>query len=351
MKNHRYLRNAPLIKIVAALILTAFMLPVLAGLLGMDLGTAGVACAASLTLLDVAKRTGNDATIGVIEEVTTYAPEVRSFPARPKAGTSYKLFQRTGLPSGSFRDANAGTALVKSSSAQKLAEMFFFDCQLQLDEAVQKADTGELGDLLADETVAAVEGSMITLGNQVWYGANATDKGFDGLKNFLTDEVDAAGSGGAYSSAYLVWLDPSYKGVFFDVGNNGDMSFGEWQKQQITDPNDATKRYMAWVNNMSFYLGLNIGSDKSVWRAKKLTTAAPLTDAIGAAVLAKVPMTRRANLRWFMNPTAALQLQKSRSSIGNQKSNDKGDAWAPQPTELSGVPIILTDSLSATETA
>lgn len=305
----------------------------------------------ALTLLDVAKRTGNDSIIGVIEEVTTYAPEVRSFPARPKAGTSYKLFQRTGLPSGSFRDANAGTPLVKSTGAQKLAQMFFFDCQLQVDEAVQKADDGSLGDLLADESLAATEGSMITLGNQVWYGANATDKGFDGLKNFITAEVDASGSGGAYSSAYLVWLDPSYKGVYFDVGNDGQMDFGEWMKQQITDAADSARRYMAWVNNMSFYLGLNIGSDKSVWRAKKLTTAAPLTDAIGAELLSKVPVARRGSLRWFMNPTAAFQLQKSRSSIGNQKSNSAGDAWAPQPTELAGIPIIITDSLSNAETA
>jgi hypothetical protein len=305
----------------------------------------------ALTLLDVAKRTGNDAAIGVIEEVTTYAPEVGAFPARPKAGTSYKLFQRTGLPTGSFRDANAGTSLVKSSSAQKLAQMFFFDCQLQVDEAVQKADDGSLGDILADETLAATQGSMITLGNQVWYGANATDKGFDGLKNFITSEVSAGGSGGAYSSAYLVWLDPSYKGVFFDVGNNGQMDFGEWMKQQVTDAADATKRYMAWVNNMSFYLGLNIGSDKSVWRAKLLTTANPLTDAIGAEVMSKVPVGRRGSLRWFMNPTAAFQLQKSRSSIGNQKSGATGDAFAPQPTELAGVPIIITDSLSNAETA
>jgi hypothetical protein len=302
-----------------------------------------------LTLLDVAKRSGNDATIGVIEEVTTYAPEVGAFPARPKSGTSYKLFQRTGLPSGAFRDANAGSAPVKSSSAQKLAQMFFFDCQLQVDEAVQKADDGSLGDILADETLAATQGSMITLGNQVWYGANATDKGFDGLKNYITEEVSAGGSGGAYSSAYLVWLDPSYKGVYFDVGNNGEMTFGDWVKQQVTDAADASKRYMAWVNNMAFYLGLNIGSDKSVWRAKQLTTAAPLTDAIGAEVMSKVPVGRRGSLRWFMNPTAAFQLQKSRSSIGNQKSNSAGDAWAPQPTELAGVPIIITDSLSKTE--
>lgn len=355
MKNTRYLQNNKVLRFSIFAVLALLLLPLIyaaahsAPALTSPEGLSGLTMLGSLTLFDVAKRTGNDAAIGVIEEVTTVAPEVGVFPARPKAGTSYKLFQRTGLPTGGFRDANAGRTLSQSTGTQKLAEMFFFDCPLQVDEAVVKADDGSLGDILADEAVAATQGSMITLGNQVWYGANATDKGFDGLKNFVSDEVSAAGSGGAYNSAYLVWLDPTYKGVFFDVGNNGSMDFGEWQKQQVTDPNDATKRYMAYVNNMAFYLGLNIGSDKSVYRVKQITSAAPLTDALGSELLSKVPIARRANLRWFMNRNASFYLQKSRSSVTNTKSNSHGDAFAPEPTHLAGVPIVLTDSLLSTD--
>lgn len=356
MKNRR-LKNSPLLKLAIFAVLALAVVPLavcaVTSFAADPTGTLGHAALAgtTLTLLDVAKRSGNDASIGVIEEVTTVAPELGVFPARPKAGTSYKVFLRTANPRGGFRDANAGVALSKSTGKQKLAEMFFYDLPLQVDEMIVKADGGELGDILAGETIAASQDTTINLGNQVWYGDNATDKGFNGLKNVVAAEVDATGTGGAYSSAYLAWLDPSYHGVYFDVGNQGSMEFGEWMKQQINDAADATKKLMAWVNNMSFFLGLNVGSDKAVWRVKKCTAAKPFTDALGAELLAQVPLSRRANLRWFMNSQCQFQLQKSRSSVGAQKADAKGDTWAPIPSECNGIPIVYTDSLSAAETA
>ena len=358
MKNRRRLKNSPWLRYSIIALLAVCMLPLLTGAgfalpsLGSPEGLCGLAaCGTVLTLLDVAKRSGNDPAIGVVEEITTVAPELSVFPARSKKGTSYKIFQRTGNPTGGFRDANSGVALTKSSGTQKLAEMFFFDLPLQVDEMIVKADGGELGDILAGEAVAAAQDTVITMGSQIWYGDNATNKGFNGLKNFLSDEVDATGSGGAYSSAYLVWLDPNHKGAYLDVGNEGEMEFKEWKLQQVNDAADATKKFMAWVSNMAFFIGLNCASDKSVWRAKKLTAAKPFTDAIGAEVLSKVPLSRRAGLRWFMNSQVQFQLQKSRSSVGAQKADSRGDTWAPIPTECCGIPITYTDSLIATETA
>ena len=42
-------------------------------------------------LLDIAKLTGNDTVVGLIEENQTVAPDVMSFPARTIRGTSYKI--------------------------------------------------------------------------------------------------------------------------------------------------------------------------------------------------------------------------------------------------------------------
>lgn len=300
----------------------------------------------SLTLLDIAKRTNNDRVIGTVEEVTTFAPEIRDIVARTKAGTSYNIHRRTALPRGAFRSANEGTALTNSTTEQVLAQMFFFDTPLQVDEAIVKADDGELGDILAFEAVGAVQGSFDYLGTQVWYGDNATSKGFDGLENSVYDQVNATGDT-AVSSAYLLWMPPNYQGVHFDIGNNGQMEFPEWMKQRIFDANGNP--YSAYVSNMSFYIGLNISSAQSVWRVANLTSSDPMTDALGAELMAKVPMSRRSNLRWFMNREVAFQLQKSRSAVGQIASGAIGAAFAPMPTECQGVPITITDSLLSNE--
>jgi hypothetical protein len=143
-----------------------------------------------------------------------------------------------------------------------------------------------------------------------------------------------------------VWMPETYHGVFFDIGLNGAMEFPEWAKQRIFDGNGDP--YTAYVSNMSFWIGLNVASANSVYRVCNLTTAKPMTDALGAELLAKVPVSRRGSLRWFMNRQAAFQLQKSRSSIG-QFAFDQG-AFVSLPVECQGIPIEITDSLVTNET-
>lgn len=303
----------------------------------------------ALTLLDIAKRTNNDRIIGTVEEVTTFAPEIRTILARPKAGTSYQIHRRTKLPQGSFRGANEGSPLTKSETEQVLAQMYFFDTQLQVDESLVQADDGELGDVLAFEAMGAVQGSFDYLGKQTWYGENANTKGFQGLREYATqtNSVNAEGVT-AVSTAYLLWMPPTYHGVFFDIGLRGAMEFPEWRKHQIVDSN--SNPYTAYVSNMSFWIGLNVASANAVYRVNNLTTAKPFTDALGAELLAKVPMARRNNLVWFVNREVAFQLQKSRSSIGNVQADTGGTpAFSPLPVECQGIPIVITDSLDSNE--
>lgn len=301
----------------------------------------------ALTLLDIAKRVNNDRVIGTVEEVITAAPEIRDIVARPKAGTSYNIHRRTALPAGAFRTANAGAALTNSTTEQVIAPMYFFDTPLQVDEALVQGDDGELGDLLASEAVGAVQGSFNYLGSQVWYGDNATTNGFDGLENSVYDQINGGGDT-AVSSAYLLWVPDNYQGVHFDIGNNGMMEFPEWAKQRIFD--GTGKPYTAYVSNMSFWIGLNISSVQSVWRVANLTSADPFTDDLGAELLSKVPVSRRAGLRWFVNRQVAFQLQKSRNAVGAVASGSTGAGYAQTPTECQGIPITITDSLAADET-
>lgn len=313
---------------------------------------------ANLTLLDLAARSGSDALTGLIEDVTTFAPEMSAIPAVPRSGTSYKITRRTALPATSFRDVNEGSIPVKSTYTQELKEMYFVDTQLEVDEAIVKADDRSLGDILADEAVGAVRSAGLHIGEQVYSGVSNDAKGFTGLKSIIgaaSDlEITAGGSGGDCTSAYLVWLDN--QGVHFDVGLNGSMELTPWQKQQIIKSGSGAtaKKLMAYVANLSFFIGLAVGSDKSAYRIRLIdedSSSNYLTDALGAQLLSKVPVGRRFGLRWFMNRTAAYTLQLSRSAVGQTPADSGGAAaFAPMPTELQGIPITITDSIPNDET-
>jgi hypothetical protein len=315
-----------------------------------------------LTLLDIAARNGENVA-AVVEDVTTVAPEFAIVPAITRFGTSYDVLRRVGYPKGGFRKVGNGVQLNKSQWERETKPMYVFDAQMQIGEDIVKAQTASsratVGDILADEAMATVRGSIIAFGSQFYYGQKADANGFTGLATQVTAQISAGGANNTATStsAYLAWLDPNPsnpQGVHFAVGEDGAFNFGDWFRQQIIaqDGNIA----MGWVNNFMFYAGMGVSSQQSVWRAVCVdqTAGHGFTDALGAQLLALVPLSRRNNLRWFMNRTAALTLQQSRATVNVATTNGKGVTGAgvfpDMPTECQGFPITLTDSLVNTET-
>jgi hypothetical protein len=305
---------------------------------------------AFLTLADLAALRGSDAVVGLIEDATSFAPEFGVVPARGLTGITYMLTRRTGKPTGAFRDANSAVTLEKSQYTQEVKQMYFLDLQLQTDEAIVKSDSRELGEILTLEARGAMQGATEKIGTQFYYGTSADAKGFAGIQSQSVGKVSAGNKTSATTSAYLVWLDP--QGVQFVVGNDGEFAMGEWTKQAV-NPTSTTQR-MAWVNNMSTFIGLQVGSTSAVWRVGGIHTDSThhMTDARGAHLLSKVPLNRRQGLRWFMNRTAALTLQLSRTSIGQVYATPSsgGPAFSGFPTECVGIPITVTDMITDTET-
>lgn len=309
-----------------------------------------------LTLLDMTKRNGTDAAIGLIEEVNTVAPELESLMGRPINGVTYKIKKRTALPAGpAFRNANEGSDIISSTYAQDMAQCFFLDGQMRVDEMVVSSGVAEgnsLADILADEAAGVMQQKLVSVGDQFYRGQTANAKGFIGLKNLYDAtncEVDATGSSGSATSVWLVWND--LQGVHWIFGNNSGLEMGDWERQQVTDANG--KAMHAYTNNLSGWLGLSFGHTRSIVRCKNLTNATGkgFTDALGAEMLQKLPifMRRSPNLKFFMNSTAELQLRKSRSTVSGSKTDSGLLQFAPPATECHNVPIILTDSIPNNE--
>lgn len=334
---------------------------------------------AVLNLLDIAKRNGSDPEIGLIEDVITFAPEFGVLPVRPLSGVTFKSTLRTAYPGASFRPVNAGVTPGKSAYEQKLAECFFMDGQLQVDEALPDSEDRSVGDVLADEATGQMRGLAITGASQLYYGTAADANGFQGLATFVgsssTLTISAGGTGTVTTSAYLVYID--IQGVHFVAGRTctpragiGDpaepageptiiaapFSLGEWRKQQVAVGTGGSVA-MAFVNNIKGWLGLAYGSRYSAFRVRNImptgTAGQQLTDTLGQNLLSQVPLHIRnsGKLRWFMNRGARFSLQSSRATVSTVGKVPSTGLFPDVPSELGGVPIICTDSLVTTETA
>jgi hypothetical protein len=319
-----------------------------------------------LSLLDLANLDEADPLTGLVEDVTTFAPEFYSVPAETRPGTTYKLSRRIGLPPAQFRRANAGVVAGKSVYKQEVRQMYFLDAPINIDEAIYQADDRSVGDVLANESMGVLQSAVILIGNQFYYGqgnnpggtavaigsSNTQDSnGFIGLRQQLAGVVSAGGSTST-TSAYLVWLGPW--GCHFDVGREGQFAMKPFIFQQITAPNGGSGNVFAWVSNISSWIGMAVVSFFSVWAVTGISsdgTTHPLTDKLGAQLLSNIPLSRRNGLCWFMNRTAhySLQQQRSVTLFGQMEQRPNQANIAPLPDELQGYPIIVTDSITTVE--
>lgn len=317
---------------------------------------------ANLTLYDLAVLQRNDPYTGLIEDVTTLAPEFSIIPAVKREGWWYEVAQRITLPTVQFRQANQGVATSKSVYKKTVKEMLYIDCQLQLDEMVQDGADGAIGAPWQLEAAGAVEASAILIGQQMYYGTSADSSGFVGLSSQLSGSVKAGGTTNS-TTAYLVWENEK-EGIRFDVGMGGQFAISQPRLQQVVDTANSSRVYMAYVGNMKGYVGLFVGSQLSCWAITGIGTntanalANAFTDAEAFQLLAKIPGKRRNGLRWFFNRTAEAMLRQSRSAVTvatGQAQYQPADgaglpAYAPLPERLAGYQITVTDSILNTET-
>lgn len=310
---------------------------------------------ASLTMLDLAKQTGTDETIPLIEENLLYAPEMTILPARMIKGTSYQSLIRTNFPTVPFRAANGTSAGIKSEYQNKTHETFYLDGQMEVDNAIASGSQRGQDFVLTTEASGAVRGAMITLGKQVFYGVSGggDSSGFPGAYDIVDTNLvlDATGSTSSTgSSVYLIVALPGFMGLIF--GNSTVLTPNEWRKQTYTDSN-GNKRTV-WNNSIEGWVGLEWLNKYAVVRIKNLTAQAgkTLTDTLLAQAIELLPVGVRPT-HIFMSRRSRRQLQVSRTvSIFGQGTSLPGanqSLIAPTPVSYEGIPIIATDSIGNTE--
>lgn len=297
------------------------------------------------TLLDIAKANGSDAVVGLVDETTKAHPEISLGYARTIKGMNYKTLVRKTLPTVAFRDANQGSASVKSEYENRLIEVFILNARWTCDRAV--ADRHEDGKeaFIAMEALGVVEASMQTTAKQFYYGRSSPGdaKGHPGLVDAVDSGmvVDAGGTTAATaSSLWAVKFGP--KDVGWVWGNDGSLDLSPYDERDSEDA-DGNK-FTAYHQELLAYPGLQVASIRSIGRIRDLTedSGKGLSDDLVSELLSRFEVGVVPDVL-FMTRRSRKQLQQSRTATTTT------GAPAPIPTESFGVRIEVTDALLNTE--
>lgn len=304
----------------------------------------------SPTLLDIAKRNGSDALVGLIDETTKAHPELTLGAARTIKGMNYKTLVRTGLPTVGFRNANAGSPTGKATHENRLVETFILNPRWEADKAVADRSEDGAAKFIADEAEAVMEAAMQWLSKQFYYGRLATGGndllGFPGLLEMYDATnmvVDAGGTTAATaSSVWAVKFGPRM--VQWVYGADGALDMSDVRVESGVDPADSAKKLTLYVQELLAYPGLQVGTTRAVGRIKKVTedVGKTLNDDLIADLLSKFEVGVVPDVL-MMTRRSLKQLQQSRTAV-----NPTG-APAPFPADAFGIPIAVTDAISNTE--
>ena len=306
----------------------------------------------NLTLLDLAKLNGSDKVVGLIEEVATVAPEVTIIPARTIRGTSYDTVIRNSRPTVAFRSANKGTDATKSNFTPRKVEAFILSSRVEVDKAVAKAYEDGPDALMAIEAAGVMAAALVTVGSQTIYGDAATSQGFFGLQALATalDAVitDAGGStAGTGSSVYII--SAGNQGVQYVYGTGTTFDLSPFREGDATDADG--KRFAAYIADLTAWVGLQCVNKHAVARLKDFTedSGKGVTDAKILDALRRMPIGSRPT-HILMSRRSAYQLAISRTITPNAKVEAATGLVNGLPTESNGLPIVVTDSITDTET-
>ncbi len=264
--------------------------------------------------------------------------------------TTHKFSLQTRRAQAKFRALNAGVTLEASQDTDSTVLLKILDGSFDVDVANAQQFPGGVEAALRLEFQRKVREMFFMAEKQVLNGTTAQGggdaTGFSGLMNdtrfnALSDAmvIQAATAGATGNSQTSVWLlrhDPD--NVCFLLGDGGRFVYEEDPSVGYIYDTDAANstRYPAYIVPVNGWAGLQIGSSYSAARICNIETA--LTDDDLYEGISLFPSDRQPNVI-VMNRKSLKLLRQSRTAV-----NQTG-APAPRPTEVDGIPIVVTDAI------
>jgi hypothetical protein len=307
-----------------------------------------------LNLIDIAKRSGNDAQVGLIESMAQSNALLSQLPFKVINGTSYKVKKRTGLPTAYNRAFNQGIALSKSVITDYIYQTFLYNSRSAVD--VKIADTAPEGGsaLRNEEDISHIAAVGNLYNSDCFYGNNQTNVlKPDGIATILNSTALATvkagtGAGGSSTSIYFVSFNDAntpqgrMKGVE-GVATSGQMLSASDKGQVLL--NDADNNpFWHYVTEIDAMLGFAVYDVRSVGRYMGLTSAiAPTATVMDSIITAMLPFQANAIL---VNKTGLNLIKGLKSTITYYPAEREIKL---SPASYDGIPVFLDENILDTE--
>lgn len=284
-----------------------------------------------------------------ISDVLNSAPFLKILAADKCPDTVHKYVKQTGAPVVGFRVVNDGRENSKSADQLVSIDLKYLDWSFVVDIAAADAFTAGRDAFVAREALRHLKAALFAFEVQIINGTvGGAAAGFAGLADSLVLAnnmvINATGStAGTGSSVYAIRTGGDLNDVVAIAGKNGDISIGE--TTQIEKAGATTGTYTGLLTPGGAWLGVQVGGAYSVGRIANLTAQAgkTLNDGLISQLISKFPADAPPT-HLVMNRRSLQQLQAARTA-----TNATG-APAPFPSESFNIPIVVTDSISSTET-
>jgi len=323
----------------------------------------------NLTLLDLAKRSDPNGSIGIITEVLDKQNAVVSdinF-IQGNLTTGHRAIIRTGIPTPTWRMFNQNVQPTKSTTAQVDFGTGMLENYSSMDSALA-ALNGNARAARFSEDSAILEGIGQEIATTLFYGnEDLNPEEFTGLQYYYNDEnsesadnlINGAGSGSDvdYGSIYLIgWGDRSITGIIPKEGTPGIQMNDKGEQLIGNDTDGFIERFithfkmLAGLAVLDWRFGVRIANiRRGELNADASGNSADLPDLMFTA-MERIQSLEGVRPVFYMDRTMLEFLRKQMASkVGNSTLEFK-DVGGHRAAMFQGVPVRRTDALATTET-
>lgn len=245
---------------------------------------AGHVLGAQLTLVELAKRTGNGNLLKIVEaleETNEILQDAVWVPANDT--TSHLVSRRLALPTGTWRSINKGVPSTASTTRQYREEIGLLEDYSKVDKQLVKLAANPR-QFRSDEDIAHVEGLSQQLADAIVYGSRITEENsFNGLATRyatlgLTDGAGrtiTVGAGGTGDDTMSLWIVQWGKGQVYMVYPKNSRTLGIEVEDLGEDTAVDSDGYEYQVYRTHFMMngGLVVEDDRCIRRIANIETA------------------------------------------------------------------------------
>ncbi len=308
-----------------------------------------------LTLVELAKRTLNNMVVSIAEVLskTIQILEDAVFVECNKQ-ENYTFTRRLGLPTGSWRQINAGVSEEASITQQVTEGTGLLESYSTIDTELVKL-AGNTRAFRNTEDVAFLEGLTQTFGTALLYGnIGINPEQIQGwaVRYASTGTLikSAGGSGDDTTSAWIVQWGETKSHMLYPQGSDIGMSADDLGEQTVLD--GSSNPYQAYRTLFKFHPGFAVHDNRTIGRVVNIESsgAANLYDPDKMIAIINEMIERASGAVIYVNSAVMTQVDIQAMDKSNVYYSVK-EIFGVMTSHFRGIPIKQFDSIVNTETA